>query len=315
MANLPPKQIHAVMPSTVNTYETWTAGVGDLPDIDTLADGKTILLWLGRRKAKKVLLFFHGEIGGGYVMPLSPGHLEWMAHVKREACKAGIDLDVCVLEYDLIPGTKYPHQMMQAILSLKHLLASGYSPSNIIFGGDSAGGHISLSLLSCLHHRRPRHLNPIYDIEMTEPVKGCFLVSPLTSLNLNTVSFTKSFSVDVLGKEVVGRWGDLLIQDSPWQDEISQGYGWGMALDVPESWWDGLSSVDEILITTGEEEVFRDHVIKLIDVFKRRLSSKVTAYVANKEAHDGPLMDFLAKRAPSLTTQQITQWIIAQFKD
>ncbi|KAJ5706569.1 catalytic protein [Penicillium malachiteum] len=216
---------------------------------------------------------------------------------------------------DLIPGTQYPRQMMQAILSLKHLLASGYSPEDIIFGGDSAGGHISLSLLSCLHHRRPQNLNTIYDIELTEPVKGCFLVSPLTSLNLSTESYKKWFSVDVLGKEVVRRWGDLLIKNSPWQDEISNGYGWGMALDVSESWWEGLSSADAILITAGEDEVFRDHIIQLIDLFKRRIKSDVTGYIANKEAHDGPLMDFTAKRAPSLTTQNITHWIIAQLKD
>ncbi|KAJ5737861.1 catalytic protein [Penicillium malachiteum] len=278
MANIPPKQIHAVLPSTVDTYQKWTTAVGGLPDFELLSDGKTRLLWLGRRKAKNVLLFFHEGTGGGYVMPLSPGHLDWMAHIKGEASKADIALD-------------------------------------IIFGGDSAGGHISLSLLSCLHHPRPRNLNPIYDIEMTEPVKGCFLVSPLTSLNLNTMSFRKPYSVDVLGKEVVSRWGDLLIKDSPWQDEISRGYGWGMALDVSESWWEGLNSVDGILITTGEEEVFRDHIIQLIDVFKCRAKSNVTSYIADKETHDGPLMDFLAQRAPSLTTQHITQWIIAQLHD
>lgn len=38
-------------------------------------------------------------IGGGYVMPLSKGHLDWMAHVKKEASSSGIELSVCVLEY------------------------------------------------------------------------------------------------------------------------------------------------------------------------------------------------------------------------
>lgn len=32
-------------------------------------------------------------------MPLSKGHLEWMAHVRKEALNAGIQLSVCILEY------------------------------------------------------------------------------------------------------------------------------------------------------------------------------------------------------------------------
>lgn len=32
-------------------------------------------------------------------MPLSPGHLDWMAYVNDETGKAGVELDLCVLEY------------------------------------------------------------------------------------------------------------------------------------------------------------------------------------------------------------------------
>jgi primosomal replication protein N len=32
-------------------------------------------------------------------MPLSEGHLEWMAHTRTEAANAGIELSVCILEY------------------------------------------------------------------------------------------------------------------------------------------------------------------------------------------------------------------------
>ncbi|KAJ5716705.1 hypothetical protein N7493_008616 [Penicillium malachiteum] len=195
-------------------------------------------------------------------MPLSPGHLDWMAHIEGEAGKADMDLDYlrrgfCWWSYFIVTP----------------LMSLSSPPSEFEY----------------------------HNIELTEPVKGCFLVSPLTSLNLSIESYRKWFSVDVLGKEV--------------QDEISQGYGWGMAHDVSEGWWEGLNSADAILITAGEEEVFRDHIIQLIDVFERRLKSNVTAYIADKEAHDGPLMDFTARRAPSLTTQQITHWIIAQLKD
>jgi hypothetical protein len=38
-------------------------------------------------------------LGGGYVMPLSKGHLDWMEHVRNEASASGIELNVCLLEY------------------------------------------------------------------------------------------------------------------------------------------------------------------------------------------------------------------------
>lgn len=89
------------------------------------------------------------NIGGGYVMALSPGHLRWMAYTKEEAAHAGIELDICILEYGsflciwlkgtaqrltdsaLIPTHPYPKQMDQAILALKHLLTIGYMPSDV----------------------------------------------------------------------------------------------------------------------------------------------------------------------------------------
>jgi hypothetical protein len=81
-------------------------------------------------------------------MPLSKGHLDWMAHIRKEASNTGIELSVCILEYgsyseknrkkkmnaklsDLIPANPYPRQMSQGISALKHLLNSGYTPSEV----------------------------------------------------------------------------------------------------------------------------------------------------------------------------------------
>lgn len=32
-------------------------------------------------------------------MPLSTGHLDWMAHVRNEAINAGVELSVCIIAY------------------------------------------------------------------------------------------------------------------------------------------------------------------------------------------------------------------------
>ncbi|OJI97979.1 hypothetical protein ASPVEDRAFT_49853 [Aspergillus versicolor CBS 583.65] len=310
MAKTPPVQLQAILPSTIDVYDAWVESHGANRAVDILpADNTTRLLWLGPRKSEKVVLFFHG---GGYVMPLSKGHLDWMAYIKMEAEKAGIQLSVCILEYDLVPSNPYPRQMIQGIFALNHLLHNGYRPSDIVFGGDSAGGHLSLGLMAHLHRRYPSAVEG--DLDLTGPVKGCFLVSPLSSFSFNTSSYTRWFSADVLSRETVEKYGFYLVEHSPWNDEICAGNGWGMALDVPESWWDSLESVDRILVTGGYEEVFSDHVQLLGRMLKRRSKGEVALYMAD-EAHDGPLMDFSAGRPPSGTTKAITDFVVACLKN
>jgi hypothetical protein len=149
-------------------------------------------------------------------------------------------------------------------------------------------------------------------IGLVDNVRGCFLVSPLCSYNFNTPSYQRWFSADVLGRTVVSKWGNYLVGNSPWHHEISSGQGWGMALDVPETWWNNLNVVDRILVTGGYEEVFSDHIEQLGDVLLRNSKGDVDLYMA-KEAHDGPLVDFADGRAPSETTKTITRFIISSF--
>ncbi|KAL4894873.1 alpha/beta-hydrolase [Aspergillus ambiguus] len=309
MVNIPPGQLQAILPSTFDTYESWMLSKGNVPRVDVAADNSTRILWVGPREGNKVLMFLHG---GGYVMPLSKGHLEWIEHIRQEACDAGVQLNVCVLEYDLIPANPYPRQMLQAIFALQCLFSLGYQPSDVIFGGDSAGGHLSLALLSHLHRRR-QFESMETSIDRIMSIRGCFLVSPLCSFNFNTPSYKRWLSADVLGRQVVSEWGDHLMKGSPWLEEVSGGYGWGMALDVPEKWWEGLDCVDRILVTGGYEEVFSDHVQQLGDVLQRNSKGEVELYMAN-ETHDGPLFDFAAGRPPSEMTKAITHFIVSSCK-
>lgn len=63
MANTPPRQLQAILPSTIETYSAWVSSHGANCAVDVLpADNSTRLLWMGPRKAKKVVLFFHGMI-------------------------------------------------------------------------------------------------------------------------------------------------------------------------------------------------------------------------------------------------------------
>lgn len=139
-------------------------------------------------------------------------------------------------------------------------------------------------------------------------------MSPLASFRLSTPSYQRWVSADVLSRKVVHKWGLYLVEKSPWHKEISAGNGWGMALDVPESWWENFEAVDRVLVTGGYEEVFSDHIQQLGNMIQSKSLGEVTLYMGN-EAHDGPLMDFAAGRGPSETTKTITDFIISCFKE
>lgn len=142
------------------------------------------------------------------------------------------------------------------------------------------------------------------------------MVSPLLSLNsLTTRSYRQRFNVDSLSYKTIREWGNYLIDHSPWREEVSQGLGWGMALDVPESWWQNLNIVDHILVTGGHEELFRDHIVQFVDLLKRKSAVDLTTYIALDEAHDGPLMDFRAHRQPRTSTNTVTEWVISTFSN
>lgn len=170
-----------------------------------------------------------------------------------------------------------------------------------------------MSLMAHLHHPRPTDHEMKNLVDLHGTVKGCFLVSPLTSFDFTTAAYQKRFNADILSRKVVHKWGDYLVENSPWLEEISAGSGWGMALDVPESWWRNFKAVDRILLTGGYEEVFSDHIQQLGNMLKRQSQGTVTLHMGN-ETHDTPLMDFISGRRPSETTNTITSFVISCFK-
>lgn len=63
MANTPPRDLQAILTSTIDIYNAWVSSNDAARAVDVLAaDNSTRLLWIGPRKAEKVVLFFHGTI-------------------------------------------------------------------------------------------------------------------------------------------------------------------------------------------------------------------------------------------------------------
>jgi acetyl esterase/lipase len=128
--------------------------------------------------ASKVLLFFHG---GGYCSGSIKSH-------RRMVTEAGRAMGVRTLaiDYRRAPEHPFPAQHEDALTAWRFLRRQGIAAGQIVVGGDSAGGNLSLSLV--YHLRAAR-----------EQLPGCtWLVSPWTDLTMSGATLATKDVVDPL---------------------------------------------------------------------------------------------------------------------
>lgn len=97
-------------------------------------------------KAKTVLLYFHG---GGYVSGSLESHRGFLSHLAHTS-----NILTLAIDYRLAPENPYPAALDDAVDSYNWLLKIGYDAKDIIVGGDSAGGGLTLAALLKLREMR-----------------------------------------------------------------------------------------------------------------------------------------------------------------
>jgi acetyl esterase/lipase len=93
----------------------------------------------------KIILYMHG---GGYVSGSCNDHRGFVAKFAKNT-----GLTSLLFEYRLAPEFPYPAALDDSLFVYEHLLASGYSPENIVFAGESAGGGLTLALLLAIKEK------------------------------------------------------------------------------------------------------------------------------------------------------------------
>ncbi len=126
--------------------------------------------------SSQVLLFFHG---GGYCSGSIQSHRRLVTEAGRAA-----GMRTLAVAYRLAPENPFPAALEDAETAWRFLLARGFAGSNIVVGGDSAGGGITLALL-----------NGLRDAGATLPACG-WLVSPWTDLTLSGITLASKDSID-----------------------------------------------------------------------------------------------------------------------
>lgn len=316
LRRLTARQLQYMVPPTVAVYQSWiprrraalaasaSDDTNDTPwariaarltvDIEALPDGASSLLWLGdRHTATKFVLFFHG---GGYIAPLTPGHLEWCAraYLRAGADHAAEDVAVAVLQYTLCPDAHYPAQLRQAADGLAHVLASGrVRAGDLVIGGDSAGGNLTAQLLG--HLLRPHPAARAVVLE--EPLAGAFLVSPWLSGRTAWPGFGRNGGIDMLTPATMAQATAYMMGTAvgSYGAEVKEGNEWAMAMDLEDvaGWFTGLDQVvREVYVTAGEQEVLLDQGIGFAEAVRRgNPAVTVRLEVMKDEAHDWILLE------------------------
>ncbi|KAI5850387.1 Alpha/Beta hydrolase protein [Morchella snyderi] len=244
--------------STRPTYLRYCESRNIKPCIEPVPRGGHAL-WVDKKQSpEKAFVFIHG---GGFHVGLSSGHIKFIDSVITEAKKSGVSLSTVILEYDLAPESRYPTQLIQAISLFEHILGSGISPSQIILGGESAGGNLILGLLSHILHPNPEF--PILP-ELVSQIGGAIIISPWVSFDTNSESMQGYNSEhDTIFPGIIDAWASSYLGLKEARNPYSE------PMRAPEGWWSDLQSVvKRILITAGAEEVMRDDLVKFSQVLE-----------------------------------------------
>ena len=143
---------------------------------------------LGSADRNKVLMYIHG---GGWILDAPFTHRPLTTAIATSA-----NVSVFSVNYRLAPEHPFPAHLEDCVASYKGLIANHVPPENIIIGGDSAGGNLTLATLLYLRN----HGIPL--------PAGAVILSPSTDLARHDASYFANGATDpILADAGVFWWG------------------------------------------------------------------------------------------------------------
>lgn len=222
-------------------------------------------------EAGKVIIHFHG---GAYV--IGDGRTE-DAGFAAKTLLANTPADhVFCPQYRLgsNPGGRFPAFLQDGITSLLYVSEKlGVPADKITISGDSAGGHLSLSLLRYIHDNRDAKLPSPFCALLWSP-----WVNPGDALRPGSFSESPHMRFDYLNEDF-GAWGARTITPST---------GTGITLSHPNIKLPGnaFATPTPLFFSTGECEMLFHDDVKLADEFKGIEGNKVGLEIEKGAVHD-----------------------------
>jgi epsilon-lactone hydrolase len=182
--------------------------------------------------ASRVLLFLHG---GGYCSGSIVSHRGMVTEAGRAAGARTL-----AVAYRLAPEHPFPAALEDARAAYGFLLDQGIAPSKVAIGGDSAGGGLTLALMTVLR-------------DAGQPLPGCaWLVSPWVDLQMTGASLAEKAQVDPLISK-------------PYLEELASAYlaGTDAADPLASPLQAELGGLPPLLVQVGSAETLLDDAVRI----------------------------------------------------
>jgi alpha/beta hydrolase fold len=268
-------------------YETFAKAKGFTPQTVTLNHG-ALGHWIGNKDAETILVYYHGmenlpnaigyprkwkensdlkdceissvnipSTGGGFGLPASIWLFHVLSDILDELKAAGNDAAIFILTYTLTPHAVYPTQMKQAVEALRYIIRDvGRSPANVFIGGESAGGNLTLAVLSHLSHPH-KEIEPL---EISEPLAGALVIAPWVSFSEDFPPVKENAHKDILWLPSLTQWSSAYLAGR-------MGDNYSEALVAPVEWWKDVKAKD-VLFVVGGDEIFLSSVECFVNKFR-----------------------------------------------
>jgi len=220
------------------------------------------------KPAKNIIYYLHGGI---YIFPLTNDNQLYA----YEFCDLRDDIEVVLLDYDTAPKFKYPTQLNQAI-EVWNILTKDHRPEDIIVGGNSSGGNLSLALT--LKLIKEYNVSP----------KACILISPWTDMTCSGKSYRERYHID----PVLGELNTPLTEEKKEKFKNSEFFCYIGDADRKDPYvspiYGDYSTFPKCLFTVGTNEMLLDDTLVIVEQLKKH-GNDVELFLKEGMFHDFPL--------------------------
>lgn len=210
----------------------------------------------------------------------------------------GHDLAVFFPRYTLTPHGTYPTQLRQAVEALRYIInETGRAPSNVVVGGDSAGGNLATATLLHLSHPHPE----IEPVVLDAPLAGVFAYAPWINFSTEWPSMEENKWKDIITASSLNKWSRAYLGGKPNDN-------WNEPFNVPAEWWADVKT-EKILMLAGSDEI----LLSPIEMFVKKIKSvfpEVSYVVGQDESHDAPF--YTMAKEETTTGSELRQWLAAR---
>jgi len=160
---------------------------------------------------------------------------------------------------------------------------------------------MALALISLIHHPHPT----LSHLSLPAPLAGALLISPWTSFSTTTPSWSSNLSKDIIVKQHMYHWTNAFIRPEQ-HDAYSQ------PVSAGTDWWKG-APVKRVLITSGNDEVFRDD-IAVVERQMKEAGVGVVCVNCAREIHVECILDAQTGLQAGEMAHAVWEWLQGVFE-